>query len=68
MACSIFSFTCEEAWKARGNQSSIHLEDFLHTPSDYQNSNINENWKILKQIRKVITGALEKKRRKNYWF
>ncbi len=56
------SFTTEEAWKARGNHNSIHLEDFLHTPSDYQNSNINENWKILKQIRKVITGAIEKKR------
>ena len=22
-------FTCEEAWKARGNQTSIHLEDFI---------------------------------------
>ena len=56
------SFTTEEAWKARENQSSIHLEDFLHTPADYKNSNINENWIILKQVRKVITGALEKKR------
>ena len=56
------SFTTEEAWKARGNLNSIHLEDFLHTPPDYKNSNINENWIILKQVRKVITGALEKKR------
>ena len=56
------SFTSEEAWKARGNQKSIHLEDLLNTPANYKNSNINENWIILKQIRRVITGALEKKR------
>ena len=56
------SFTTEEAWKAMGNQTSIHLEDFLHTPAKYENLEINENWKIIKQIRKVITGALEIKR------
>tara|TARA_B100001758_G_C18289732_1_gene546348 strand:- start:427 stop:1053 length:627 start_codon:yes stop_codon:yes gene_type:complete len=56
------SFTTEEAWKARDNLTSIHLEDFLNTPDDYKNSNINYTWTILKQIRKVITGALEKKR------
>ena len=56
------SFTTEEAWKAMGNQTSIHLEDFLNTPAKYENLKINENWKIIKQIRKVITGALEIKR------
>lgn len=56
------SFTTEEAWKARDNQSSIHLEDFLTTPQIYKNYKINETWIILKQVRKVVTGALEKKR------
>jgi len=56
------SFTAEEAWKARDNQSSIHLEDFLTAPESYKNSKISDTWTILKQIRKVITGALEKKR------
>jgi len=56
------SFTAEEAWKARDNQSSIHLEDFLTTPNSYNNSNISDTWTTLKKIRKVITGALEKKR------
>ncbi|MDC6447601.1 isoleucine--tRNA ligase [Alphaproteobacteria bacterium] len=56
------SFTAEEAWKARQNEQSIHLEDFLITPNNYKNLRINEIWIILKQIRKVITGALEKKR------
>ena len=26
-------FTCEEAWKSRGNQTSIHLEDFKFLPN-----------------------------------
>ena len=56
------SFTAEEAWKSRNNNSSIHLEDFLITPESYKNSEVNDIWITLKQIRKVITGALEKKR------
>jgi isoleucyl-tRNA synthetase len=56
------SFTAEEAWKSRNNKSSIHLEDFLIAPESYKNSKVNDTWIILKQIRKVITGALEKKR------
>ena len=56
------SFTTEEAWKSRNNPSSIHLEDFLITPESYKNAEVNDIWIILKQIRKVITGALEKKR------
>ena len=56
------SFTAEEAWRARGNKSSVHLEDFIVTPEHYKNLSVNENWVILKQLRKVITGALEIKR------
>jgi len=56
------AFTCEEAWKARGNESSIHLEDFLKCKNNYKNELIFEKWKVIKDIRKVITGALEKKR------
>ncbi len=56
------SFTSEEAWKSRGNKSSIHLEDFLTAKDSYFNQQINEKWSKVKQVRKVITGALEKKR------
>ena len=56
------SFTCEEAWKARGKKTSIHLEDFLSTKEEFQNEDINKKWNIVKNIRKVITGAIEKKR------
>ena len=55
-------FTCEEAWQARGNTSSIHLEDFMYVDSKFKNIDLNNKWVTIKNIRKVITGALEKKR------
>jgi isoleucyl-tRNA synthetase len=55
-------FTCEEAWKARGNESSIHLEEFINIDSNFENIQVFQKWEIIKNIRKVITGALEKKR------
>ncbi len=55
-------FTCEEAWQARGNNSSIHLEEFLKSQSDFKNNTLSDKWNLIKSVRKVITGALEKKR------
>tara|TARA_Y100000768_G_C23755886_1_gene576204 strand:- start:145 stop:771 length:627 start_codon:yes stop_codon:yes gene_type:complete len=54
------SFTTEEAWKAMGNTTSIHLEDFLTCKDSYKDEKINEKWIIIKNIRKVSTGAIEK--------
>ena len=45
-----------------GKSNKYSFRGFLHTPAKYENLEINENWKIIKQIRKVITGALEIKR------
>ena len=56
------SFTSEEAWKARGCSSSVHLEDFLIAKESYCNHNLKNKWNLIKQVRRVITGALEKKR------
>ena len=62
MACSLhYHLQLKKPGKLWEIQTSIHLEDFLHTPANYENSKINENWKVLKQIRKVITGAPRKK-------
>ena len=55
-------FTCEEAWQARGNKTSIHLEDFLSVDDNFKNIKLSQKWQNIKDIRKVITGALEKKR------
>ena len=54
------SFTSEEAWKAIGNTESIHLQDFLICNKEYQNNQLNEKWNLIKNIRKVATGAIEK--------
>ena len=56
------SFTSEEAWKARGSSSSVHLEDFLSAKESYCNHNLKNKWNVIKQVRRVVTGALEKKR------
>ncbi len=54
------SFTSEEAWKAMGNKESIHLQDFLQCKNEYENNQLNEKWSLIKNIRKVATGAIEK--------
>ena len=59
-------FTCEEAWKARGYKNSIHLEDFLKIPNKYKNNEIINKWNLIKDIRKVVTGALEVKRAEKF--
>ncbi|HIA60510.1 MAG TPA: isoleucine--tRNA ligase, partial [Pelagibacterales bacterium] len=56
------AFTCEEAWQARGHTSSIHLEDFIPAKKEYQSTDLQKKWDMIKNVRKVITGALEKKR------
>ena len=56
------SFTSEEAWKARGCSPSVHLEDFLTAKESFCNLHLKKKWNIIKQVRRVITGALEKKR------
>ena len=56
------SFTTEEAWKAMGNTDSIHLEDFKECKESYSNENLNKKWLLVKNIRKVTTGAIEKVR------
>ena len=60
MVCAINFFTSEEAWKAIGKNNSIHLEDFLNCKNVYENNQLNEKWSLIKNIRKVSTGAIEK--------
>ena len=55
-------FTVEEAWKAIGNKTSIHLEEFLKVPSSFNNKELANKWNFIKDVRRVITGALEIKR------
>lgn len=61
----VLSFTCEEAYLARHGDfakapcESIHLELFPTPPEEWQNKALAERWEHLRNIRRVVTGALE---------
>jgi isoleucyl-tRNA synthetase len=58
-------FTMEEAWLLRfpGENESVHLHTFLDTPSEWQSPALIEKWNRIRTLRRVVTGALEIKRR-----
>jgi isoleucyl-tRNA synthetase len=59
----ILVFTMEEAWTTRfGMSESVHLQDFLPTPKEWANPDLIAKWTRIRQIRRVVTGALELKR------
>ncbi|WP_019219899.1 isoleucine--tRNA ligase [Bartonella florencae] len=56
-------FTMEEAWLERYPESqSVHLEQFRSVRKEWQNKALSERWKKVRQVRKVVTGALEHER------
>jgi isoleucyl-tRNA synthetase len=59
----ILSFTAEEAWLARDpNAASVHLESFPAVPEAWRNDTLAEKWRKLRNLRRVVTGALELER------
>ncbi|HEX4408707.1 MAG TPA: isoleucine--tRNA ligase [Xanthobacteraceae bacterium] len=59
----MLSFTAEEAWLARYPDAvSVHLEPFTLVPQDWRNEALAEKWKKLRNVRRVVTGALELER------
>ncbi len=58
-------FTMEEAWLERYPPSeSVHLEQFRQTPAEWKNERLAEKWRKVRQVRRVVTGALEIERAK----
>ena len=55
----ILCFTAEEAWRTRNAESSVHLRRFPDVPDDWQNDALAKRWESVRQVRRVITGALE---------
>jgi isoleucyl-tRNA synthetase len=57
----ILCFTMEEAWLARfpGEEESVHLQDFPSTPKGWADAALIRKWNRIRQLRRVITGALE---------
>jgi isoleucyl-tRNA synthetase len=54
-------FTAEEAWLARypGAPGSVHLEQFPDVPAAWRDEALAEKWRKVRQVRRVVTGALE---------
>jgi isoleucyl-tRNA synthetase len=56
-------FTAEEAWQARtGDDSSVHLQQFPDIPESWQNDDLAAKWAKVRDLRRVVTGALEVER------
>ncbi len=70
----ILCYTTEEAWLARQAASedkdflaarpeeSVHLTHFPTLPAEWQNEALGQKWAQIREIRRVVTGALEKER------
>ena len=63
----ILSFTAEETWSHRpvglfGNEASVHLRGYAETNEAWLNAELAAKWQKVRQVRRVVLGALEPKR------
>jgi isoleucyl-tRNA synthetase len=61
----VICFTAEEAWLARHGdmpERSVHLELFPQVPDEWRDEALDERWQTLRDLRRVVTGALELER------
>ncbi len=61
----VMVFTMEEVWRTRhpGEADSVHLRTFPDVPADWQNKALADKWGRVRDLRRVVTGALEIARR-----
>ncbi|WP_432449512.1 isoleucine--tRNA ligase [Aliiroseovarius marinus] len=61
----VLVFTMEDVWLERfpGDESSVHLVDFPVTPADWLDEPLAAKWSGIRQVRRVVTAALEIQRR-----
>ena len=58
----ILCFTAEEAWLARtgdARDNSVHLRQFPDLPDSWSDDVLAAKWETVRQVRRVVTGALE---------
>jgi isoleucyl-tRNA synthetase len=61
----ILCFTAEEAWLARYGDApgtSVHLERYPEIPAAWANGNLAARWQTIREVRRVVTGAIEVER------
>jgi len=57
-------FTAEECWLSRygDDAPSVHLQPFPDVPASWRNDALAEKWRKIRNVRRVVTGALELER------
>jgi isoleucyl-tRNA synthetase len=62
----VLTFTAEEAWLMRLQESgratenaSVHLRQFPKPPAEWQNDALAAKWAKIRELRRVVTGAIE---------
>ncbi len=57
----VLAFTMEEVWLSRfpGEGSSVHLMQFAKCPDEWSNPELAAKWDKIRDVRSVVTGALE---------
>jgi isoleucyl-tRNA synthetase len=60
----ILPFTAEETWLARfpSEDGSVHLETFPDTPAKWRDEALADEWRKIRNVRRVVLGALEVER------
>ncbi len=58
-------FTMDEAWLNRfpGDEASVHLRQFPAIPNAWRDEALAAKWRKIRQVRRVVTGALEIERK-----
>ena len=61
----ILVFTMEEVWLERHKETdaSVHLRLFPEVPATWLNDELAAKWQLIRNVRRVVTGALEIERR-----
>jgi len=60
----VLAFTCDEAWTSRyGGDDCVHLHRFREVPTAWRDDALAAKWARVRDVRRVITGALEIERR-----
>ncbi len=57
----ILCFTAEEAYLAHHAEAkdSVHMQTYLKVPAVWRNEQLVEKWKQIRNLRRVVTGAME---------
>lgn len=57
----VLAFTAEEAYLARhsGENESVHLQTFPQVPATWRDEALGAKWEALRDLRRVVTGAME---------